>query len=153
MSKMLYQRLGLSTLSSTTPGGDDPWPDVVSTCTSQPIHLWQFLRELLLKPHNYSRCIRWLNKEKGELTGGLHNYSCWLREVGERGWHDKIRIAYSTMFLNKRTSHCPVVEGKTLFRVSKHGLIYSIHRNIQNRRLCVRGQVMGHQEEPPCHEL
>ncbi|XP_061827756.1 SAM pointed domain-containing Ets transcription factor-like isoform X1 [Nerophis lumbriciformis] len=32
---------------------------------SQPIHLWQFLRDLLLKPHNYSRCIRWLNKEKG----------------------------------------------------------------------------------------
>ncbi|XP_061555227.1 LOW QUALITY PROTEIN: SAM pointed domain-containing Ets transcription factor-like [Phycodurus eques] len=34
-------------------------------CPSQPIHLWQFLQELLLKPHNYSRCIRWINKENG----------------------------------------------------------------------------------------
>nr|1YO5_C Chain C, SAM pointed domain containing ets transcription factor [Homo sapiens] len=32
---------------------------------SQPIHLWQFLKELLLKPHSYGRFIRWLNKEKG----------------------------------------------------------------------------------------
>ncbi|XP_068454403.1 SAM pointed domain-containing Ets transcription factor-like [Clinocottus analis] len=44
---------------------DDSWSDVIRTYPSQPIHLWQFLRELLLKPHNYSRCIRWLNKEKG----------------------------------------------------------------------------------------
>lgn len=36
-----------------------------SSCTGQPIHLWQFLKELLLKPHNYGRFIRWLNKEKG----------------------------------------------------------------------------------------
>lgn len=45
---------------------DDSWSDVMCSYPSQPIHLWQFLRELLLKPHNYSRCIRWLNKEKGE---------------------------------------------------------------------------------------
>ncbi|XP_056280204.1 SAM pointed domain-containing Ets transcription factor-like isoform X1 [Pseudoliparis swirei] len=44
---------------------DDSWSDVIRTYPSPPIHLWQFLRELLLKPHNYSRCIRWLNKEKG----------------------------------------------------------------------------------------
>ncbi|XP_033484262.1 SAM pointed domain-containing Ets transcription factor-like isoform X3 [Epinephelus lanceolatus] len=44
---------------------DDSWSDVMHNYPSQPIHLWQFLRELLLKPHNYSRCIRWLNKEKG----------------------------------------------------------------------------------------
>lgn len=36
-----------------------------SSCAGQPIHLWQFLKELLLKPHNYGRFIRWLNKDKG----------------------------------------------------------------------------------------
>lgn len=41
------------------------WSEADSSCSGQPIHLWQFLRELLLKPHNYGRCIRWLNKEKG----------------------------------------------------------------------------------------
>lgn len=46
---------------------EDSWSEMMCSYPSQPIHLWQFLRELLLKPHNYSRCIRWLNKEKGEL--------------------------------------------------------------------------------------
>ncbi|NXG63096.1 SPDEF factor, partial [Hemiprocne comata] len=48
-------------------GGDTSWADskVDSSCAGQPIHLWQFLKELLLKPHNYGRFIRWLNKEKG----------------------------------------------------------------------------------------
>ncbi|XP_010603694.3 SAM pointed domain-containing Ets transcription factor, partial [Fukomys damarensis] len=47
--------------------GEDSWADseVDSSCSGQPIHLWQFLRELLLKPHSYGRLIRWLNKEKG----------------------------------------------------------------------------------------
>lgn len=43
----------------------DQWPEADSSCSSQPIHLWQFLKELLLKPQNYGRSIRWLNKEKG----------------------------------------------------------------------------------------
>uniref|UniRef100_A0A4W3K9H8 SAM pointed domain-containing Ets transcription factor-like n=1 Tax=Callorhinchus milii TaxID=7868 RepID=A0A4W3K9H8_CALMI len=30
-----------------------------------PVHLWLFLKDLLLKPHNYGRFIRWLDKEKG----------------------------------------------------------------------------------------
>ncbi|NWR80045.1 SPDEF factor, partial [Centropus unirufus] len=53
--------------SLRTAGGDASWADskVDSSCTGQPIHLWQFLKELLLKPHNYGRFIRWLNKEKG----------------------------------------------------------------------------------------
>ncbi|XP_010146134.1 PREDICTED: SAM pointed domain-containing Ets transcription factor, partial [Eurypyga helias] len=47
-------------------GGDTGWADseADSSCAGQPIHLWQFLKELLLKPHNYGRFIRWLNKEK-----------------------------------------------------------------------------------------
>lgn len=45
--------------------GEELWSEADSSCSGQPIHLWQFLRELLLKPHNYGRCIRWLNKEKG----------------------------------------------------------------------------------------
>ncbi|XP_062922561.1 SAM pointed domain-containing Ets transcription factor isoform X1 [Mobula hypostoma] len=46
---------------------DERWMDIEadSSCSGQPIHLWQFLKELLLKPHNYGRFIRWLNKEKG----------------------------------------------------------------------------------------
>ncbi|NWV80709.1 SPDEF factor, partial [Dasyornis broadbenti] len=50
-----------------TAGGDASWADseVDSSCAGQPIHLWQFLKELLLKPHNYGRFIRWLNKDKG----------------------------------------------------------------------------------------
>ncbi|NWW95496.1 SPDEF factor, partial [Rhynochetos jubatus] len=50
-----------------TAGGDASWADseADSSCAGQPIHLWQFLKELLLKPHNYGRFIRWLNKEKG----------------------------------------------------------------------------------------
>ncbi|NWW55280.1 SPDEF factor, partial [Pedionomus torquatus] len=53
--------------SLPTAGGDAAWADseVDSSCAGQPIHLWQFLKELLLKPHNYGRFIRWLNKEKG----------------------------------------------------------------------------------------
>ncbi|XP_043932491.1 SAM pointed domain-containing Ets transcription factor [Protopterus annectens] len=48
-------------------GAEEAWADseADSSCSGQPIHLWQFLKELLLKPHNYGRFIRWLNKEKG----------------------------------------------------------------------------------------
>ncbi|XP_029428872.1 SAM pointed domain-containing Ets transcription factor [Rhinatrema bivittatum] len=48
-------------------GSEENWTDseADSSCSGQPIHLWQFLKELLLKPHNYGRFIRWLNKEKG----------------------------------------------------------------------------------------
>uniref|UniRef100_A0AAY5EBW7 SAM pointed domain-containing Ets transcription factor n=1 Tax=Electrophorus electricus TaxID=8005 RepID=A0AAY5EBW7_ELEEL len=60
------------------------WPDELcaeadSSCTGQPIHLWQFLRELLLKPHNYGRSIRWLNKEKGifKIEDSAHVAKLW----------------------------------------------------------------------------
>uniref|UniRef100_UPI0037E9599B SAM pointed domain-containing Ets transcription factor-like n=1 Tax=Semicossyphus pulcher TaxID=241346 RepID=UPI0037E9599B len=58
---------------------DDSWSDVISNYPNQPIHLWQFLRELLLKPHNYSRCIRWLNKEKGifKIEDSAHVARLW----------------------------------------------------------------------------
>ncbi|TKS76763.1 SAM pointed domain-containing [Collichthys lucidus] len=58
---------------------DDSWSDVMCDYPSQPIHLWQFLRELLLKPHNYSRCIRWLNKEKGifKIEDSAHVARLW----------------------------------------------------------------------------
>ncbi|NXD95893.1 SPDEF factor, partial [Chaetorhynchus papuensis] len=65
------QQPGLSPPSShpslPVAGGDTSWADseVDSSCAGQPIHLWQFLKELLLKPHNYGRFIRWLNKDKG----------------------------------------------------------------------------------------
>lgn len=53
-------------ISPPSAADDDSWPDVICKYPNQPIHLWQFLRELLLKPNNYSRFIRWVNKEKGE---------------------------------------------------------------------------------------
>ncbi|XP_044207405.1 SAM pointed domain-containing Ets transcription factor-like [Thunnus albacares] len=58
---------------------DDSWSDVMCSYPTQPIHLWQFLRELLLKPHNYSRCIRWLNKEKGifKIEDSAHVARLW----------------------------------------------------------------------------
>lgn len=49
-------------------GSEELWSEADSSCSGQPIHLWQFLRELLLKPHSYGRCIRWLNKEKGTVV-------------------------------------------------------------------------------------
>lgn len=49
-------------------GSEELWSEADSSCSGQPIHLWQFLRELLLKPHSYGRCIRWLNKEKGTFS-------------------------------------------------------------------------------------
>ncbi|XP_029011998.1 SAM pointed domain-containing Ets transcription factor-like isoform X2 [Betta splendens] len=57
----------------------DSWSDMMSNYPSQPIHLWQFLRELLLKPHNYSCCIRWLNKEKGifKIEDSAHVARLW----------------------------------------------------------------------------
>ena len=52
--------------------GEESWTDseADSSCSGQPIHLWQFLKELLLKPHSYGSFIRWLNKEKGEWRWG-----------------------------------------------------------------------------------
>ncbi|XP_076874871.1 SAM pointed domain-containing Ets transcription factor-like isoform X1 [Brachyhypopomus gauderio] len=60
-------------------GADDLCAEADSSCTGQPIHLWQFLRELLLKPHNYGRSIRWLNKEKGifKIEDSAHVAKLW----------------------------------------------------------------------------
>ncbi|KAK6318802.1 hypothetical protein J4Q44_G00100130 [Coregonus suidteri] len=63
-------------------GGEELWLEADSSCSGQPtIHLWQFLRELLLKPHNYGRCIRWLNKEKGifKIEDSAHVARLWGR--------------------------------------------------------------------------
>ncbi|NXV42641.1 SPDEF factor, partial [Uria aalge] len=64
-------------------GGDTSWADseVDSSCAGQPIHLWQFLKELLLKPHNYGRFIRWLNKEKGGWNRPAMNYDKLSRSI------------------------------------------------------------------------
>ncbi|XP_036960560.1 SAM pointed domain-containing Ets transcription factor-like isoform X3 [Acanthopagrus latus] len=64
---------------SKSAADDDSWPDVICKYPNQPIHLWQFLRELLLKPHSYSRCIRWVNKEKGifKIEDSAHVARLW----------------------------------------------------------------------------
>uniref|UniRef100_A0A2K6TH70 SAM pointed domain-containing Ets transcription factor n=1 Tax=Saimiri boliviensis boliviensis TaxID=39432 RepID=A0A2K6TH70_SAIBB len=61
---VLHAHLDIWKSASTS---EESWADseVDSSCSGQPIHLWQFLKELLLKPHSYGRFIRWLNKEKG----------------------------------------------------------------------------------------
>jgi hypothetical protein len=32
------------------------------------IHLWQFLKELLMQPQFYGNCIRWLDRKNGKLN-------------------------------------------------------------------------------------
>ncbi|XP_027015286.2 SAM pointed domain-containing Ets transcription factor-like isoform X1 [Tachysurus fulvidraco] len=60
-------------------GADDLCAEADSSCSGQPIHLWQFLRELLLKPYNYGRSIRWINKEKGifKIEDSAHVAKLW----------------------------------------------------------------------------
>lgn len=84
-----------------------------SSCSGQPIHLWQFLKELLLKPHSYGRFIRWLNKEKGEPgpgrgPGGRGRarawalLASWRQTQGKAGdWAERGRMAH-TVALNSR---------------------------------------------------
>lgn len=68
---------------------EEGWTDgeVDSSCSGQPIHLWQFLKELLLKPHSYGRFIRWLNKEKGTgRSSGLSEGQAALGGARAGGW-------------------------------------------------------------------
>lgn len=83
-----------SPLTATLPGcpastSEESWTDseVDSSCSGQPIHLWQFLKELLLKPHSYGRFIRWLNKEKGKgAPGGALSAGARGPRGTEAGW-------------------------------------------------------------------
>uniref|UniRef100_A0A4W4ESB8 SAM pointed domain-containing Ets transcription factor n=1 Tax=Electrophorus electricus TaxID=8005 RepID=A0A4W4ESB8_ELEEL len=73
--------------------GQELWSEADSSCSGQPIHLWQFLRELLLKPHSYGRCIRWLNKEKGifKIEDSAHVARLWgLRKNRPAMNYDKL---------------------------------------------------------------
>ncbi|XP_051567947.1 SAM pointed domain-containing Ets transcription factor-like [Myxocyprinus asiaticus] len=72
---------------------EEIWSEADSSCSGQPIHLWQFLRELLLKPHSYGRCIRWLNKEKGifKIEDSAHVARLWgLRKNRPAMNYDKL---------------------------------------------------------------
>ncbi|CAN9511924.1 unnamed protein product [Ophioblennius macclurei] len=76
-----------------TTGSEELWSEADSSCSGQPIHLWQFLRELLLKPHSYGRCIRWLNKEKGifKIEDSAHVARLWgLRKNRPAMNYDKL---------------------------------------------------------------
>ncbi|XP_061544584.1 SAM pointed domain-containing Ets transcription factor [Phycodurus eques] len=76
-----------------SPGAEELWSEADSSCSGQPIHLWQFLRELLLKPHNYGRCIRWLNKDKGifKIEDSAHVARLWgLRKNRPAMNYDKL---------------------------------------------------------------
>ncbi|KAL7891743.1 hypothetical protein AOLI_G00012190 [Acnodon oligacanthus] len=78
---------------SRVTGGEELWSEADSSCSGQPIHLWQFLRELLLKPHSYGRCIRWLNKEKGifKIEDSAHVARLWgLRKNRPAMNYDKL---------------------------------------------------------------
>lgn len=49
------------------------WPDIIFyvldhnnvSSGKQTIHLWEFLKELLLQPDNYSGCIKWVSRADG----------------------------------------------------------------------------------------
>ncbi|XP_032805240.1 SAM pointed domain-containing Ets transcription factor-like [Petromyzon marinus] len=41
-----------------------PSPAMITPNHTASIHLWQFLKELLLQPEAYSHCIRWIDREK-----------------------------------------------------------------------------------------
>ncbi|XP_035980624.1 SAM pointed domain-containing Ets transcription factor [Fundulus heteroclitus] len=82
-----------SAADTKTTGSEELWSEADSSCSGQPIHLWQFLRELLLKPHNYGRCIRWLNKEKGifKIEDSAHVARLWgLRKNRPAMNYDKL---------------------------------------------------------------
>ncbi|KAG7478471.1 hypothetical protein MATL_G00081040 [Megalops atlanticus] len=73
--------------------GEELWAEADSSCSGQPIHLWQFLRELLLKPHSYGHCIRWLNQEKGifKIEDSAHVARLWgLRKNRPAMNYDKL---------------------------------------------------------------
>lgn len=132
---------------------DDSWSDVMCSYPSQPIHLWQFLRELLLKPHNYSRCIRWLNKEKGEAARSrdrLEETSVPCKNLQENG-QMQFHSWSGEDSLTVKAGGEKEGEKKTDYLIKF--LDSSIQRNLQNRRLRSRCQTVGHQEEPACHEL
>jgi len=38
------------------------------------IHLWQFIRELLDNPNQFSACVRWLDRKEGLLIKSDHKY-------------------------------------------------------------------------------
>ncbi|XP_051563065.1 SAM pointed domain-containing Ets transcription factor-like isoform X1 [Myxocyprinus asiaticus] len=72
---------------------EELWSEADSSCSGQPIHLWQFLRELLLKPHIYGRYIRWINKEKGifKIEDSAHVARLWgLRKNRPAMNYDKL---------------------------------------------------------------
>uniref|UniRef100_A0AAY4DZV2 SAM pointed domain-containing Ets transcription factor n=1 Tax=Denticeps clupeoides TaxID=299321 RepID=A0AAY4DZV2_9TELE len=73
--------------------GEEQQSEADSSCSDQPIHLWQFLKELLLKPHTHSRCIRWVNKEKGifKIEDSAHVARLWgLRKNRPAMNYDKL---------------------------------------------------------------
>lgn len=94
------------TLLSCCVGSEELWSEADSSCSGQPIHLWQFLRELLLKPHSYGRCIRWLNKEKGtkfcSLGIQLHNVWRNLEIWNTMKWY----LLYKTLLIYKQQFSC-----------------------------------------------
>ncbi|KAJ0064412.1 hypothetical protein NL108_006417 [Boleophthalmus pectinirostris] len=90
--------------------------DVTCSYPNHPIHLWQFLRELLLRPHNYSRCIRWLNKEKGifKIEDSAHVARLWgIRKNRPAMNYDKlsrsIRQYYKKGIMKKPEVSCRLV--------------------------------------------
>ncbi|XP_029995209.1 SAM pointed domain-containing Ets transcription factor-like isoform X1 [Sphaeramia orbicularis] len=99
-------------------GDDDSWSDVVCNYPSQPIHLWQFLRDLLRKPHNYSRCIRWLNKEKGifKIEDSAHVARLWgIRKNRPAMNYDKLSRSIR-QYYKKGIIRKPDVSGRLVYQ-------------------------------------
>ncbi|XP_029975582.1 SAM pointed domain-containing Ets transcription factor [Salarias fasciatus] len=95
-----------------------PWLDVKSNYPNQPIQLWQFLRELLLKPHSYSRCIRWLNKDKGifKIEDSAHVARLWgIRKNRPAMNYDKLSRSIR-QYYKKGIIRKPEVSGRLIYQ-------------------------------------
>ena len=83
------------------------------TCkrTKQSIHLWQFLKELLLQPDSYSKCIRWIDREKGifRITDSSQVASLWGKRKNRPAMnYDKLSRSirqYYKKNIIKKTEH------------------------------------------------
>lgn len=66
MFGLLEEEINCGTgLSKAVPRDENPITIMTPNHTAG-IHLWQFLKELLLQPQSYGQYIRWIDQERGK---------------------------------------------------------------------------------------
>uniref|UniRef100_A0A8C0EYE4 SAM pointed domain containing ETS transcription factor n=1 Tax=Bubo bubo TaxID=30461 RepID=A0A8C0EYE4_BUBBB len=98
---------------------DPVWADseVDSSCTGQPIHLWQFLKELLLKPHNYGRFIRIFKIEDSAQVARLWG----IRKNRPAMNYDKLSRSIR-QYYKKGIIRKPDISQRLVYQFGGHGL-------------------------------